>query len=868
MFEYDDELDAEPVWSEPEVDDLGDYSDLADEHARELADSAVPASVAAEQGVFTAYAAEDLPAWARWIYEANGDAVLPAIVYPMTQPDGSETGQVKPAPGSVTNADGHVLKYVSPGRNDNPVKLSALREVDAPEKVLIVEGVKQALAALAWAPETWSIYRIAGIWSWMVAGDGDEPGSPTEQLSVVLDQDVVIVPDADAKSNPRVFDGAKALGDACKDFGAKSARFARLPGAGKEGVDDLLAACADDEKRRNLLKAWVKNSKAKPADLDKRQLNQLRSRLAEDRAEEDLEAVLSDEGAFEGRRGIDVGSDPRQVTLDLFEELSLKRGGTTVFKRNSGMVRLERNDAGALVSNELGMHGLHKELLNVACPYTLVKNEPKRVVLGNALLGIVADHWNELPQLQGVTRTPVVRPDGTVNAANGYDAETGMVLDLTEDVLGLEVPEHPSDSDLKDAVSLLRDDLFAPDGAGGYDGWVFKDVSDQANALAALITPTVRAMTGPAPLFLLDGLQPGVGKGGAVDTISKICFGTHAKPQATPKSDEEMDKRISAALLDSADSIILDEVQDEDGTCRLESAALRAALTAEVYSGRELAKTRMLSLPNLATWFGLGNNVQVPRDMARRVVPIRLSSDRPDLENRDYFRHDLGVWIPQMRGKLLAAVLTMVRAWFDRGQPEAPRSFGFASFSTWQRVLGGILHLAGVEGFLGNVMEVRQSADSEAVDNLEHWTWVESAFPAGTRFGAGEVIKQAKLDPDAPPPYGRSWDELDARGLSAYYGQHPKWYGDLRIRHDGKLHGSGKAYVIDVLPSNVAPIPSTVASAPTSAPSPSSDLRPAAGAAPGEVIEFTDRKGFKLTVPRAMPPMRGKTIAELGEEDA
>lgn len=841
---------------------LACYANLTTEHAQELHDSAIPAAIAADQGVRSAHVRDDLPAWARWIPDKYGDDVFPCLIHPMVHPDGSETGQVKPAPGSVTSESGRVLKYVSPVRADNPPQLSVLRTVQNPEVILIVEGVKQALAALAWAPETWSIYRITGIWSWRIAGNGeDDPGTPTPHLAVVQGRNVVVVPDADAKTNIRVFDGATALGEACQGYGASNVKFARIPGAGKDGLDDLLARFPDDDARHGMLLSLVAKAHGRPADLDKREQKAMRNALDERRAAERSADPVT---APEGRTPVDVGGDQRQASLDLLDSLVERSGGVLVFQRDDELVRVRRakdgkGADGPLRVTTLTRSRLRRELMDVTYPYTVGAKGPAPAVLSDSLVDLVADHYDRFPWLAGVTRSPLVLADGTVLTASGYHAPSGVYLDLTPDVQGIEVPDYPDNADIVAAVSLICDDLFAMDGAAGYDGWAFKSVADRTHAIAGLITPVIRASVSKVPMLLFDGLHRGVGKGGCLDVIHRIAFGAPAPIQTTPKSDEEMDKRITAKLRASADTVCLDEVQDGDGS-RLVSNSLGAALTSEIYEGRKLGSSEMLSLPQNASWYGLGNNIEIPGDMARRVYTCRMASDRDDLETRDNFRHDLDTWVPEHRAELLRAVLVLVRAWYARGCPAAPRAFGFKSFTEWQHVVGGILHLAGIRGFLSTVLEVRESADSEFVDNSEHWAWVESLFPAGSRFGASAVLAQAKADPDAPSPYGKSWEELDARKLSMYYGQHPRWYDGLRVREDGKLHGKGKAYVVDRLPAGVAALSGAHLNATQTSAAP----RPAVGAAPGELIEFTGRGGFKQQAARAMPPMNGKTIAELG----
>ncbi|MDJ0454067.1 DUF3854 domain-containing protein [Gordonia amicalis] len=813
-----------------------------------------------EHNVYTAYIVEDLPEEARYLVDRHGDVVLPALVFPGVEAaDGSPTWQIKPATKIGER------KYVSPSREYNPPKLTVVREVASPKVVLIVEGTKQALSASVWAPADWTVYRISGIWGWRIAGEDGGPGTPTPRLAVVTGQKVVIIPDSDAKTNPRVFDGAVALGEACDGYGATSVRFARLPGAGKDGVDDLLARVPED-RRTGLMESWEKSAKSKPADLDKRELARLRSAVAKKDSVKRSEAAASDE-----RPGFDVGGDPRQLSLNLVEVLARVSGGTRLFRRDRQIVRVLRDDTDALRAGDLESDGLQREILDVAAPYRMVPQmdgppEAVLVPVPGVLLGLVADHPDEFPPLAGISRSPIVRPDGTVVTANGYDGATGVLVDLSDDVVGMAVPEHPTDGDIVAARELLLD-LFAMDGADGYDGWVFKTVADQTNAIAALLTGPVRASTGPSPLFVADGLEPGAGKGGLVETNMLLLTGDNAPMMPIPDSNAEVDKRITADLLAGEQLIALDEVQDaESGRCKLDSGALRAALTARTYRSRELGKSRSLSLPNCATWWALGNNVQIPADMARRVVPIQLDSDRPNLKDRKNFKYNLDTHVPAHRREYLGALLTLICAWYDRGQPEAPHTFGFASFTEWQRVVGGIVHLAGFKDFLGNVMTVREASDSESVDNRMHVEWLADGFPPGTRFAARDVLMRARIDGEvAMPPYGWEWDDLTAQKLSKYYGAHRSWYGTLRVRADGKMHGGGKAFVIDDLSS--APTSSSVTSAPAPPAPPAPGPRPAAGADGGETIGYTDRKGFRHDALRAMPPMTGLTISELAGGD-
>ncbi|MFT3661746.1 MAG: DUF3854 domain-containing protein [Gordonia sp. (in: high G+C Gram-positive bacteria)] len=834
---------------------------LSPQHCAELAESAIPAEVATAAGVHAAYTAAELPSWARWIADRPG--ALPALVYPMREVDGSPTGQVKPA----TPIDG--AKYLGPSRRSGGApQLAVVRAVATPRVVLIVEGCKQALAALAWAPADWAIYRITGVYGWKVsAGDG-EPGVPTPYLAqVVAGQSVVILGDADATTNIRVFDGLVELGEAATTVGATSVKFVRIPGKRKQGVDDVLAALPSDDERRSSLVGWVADAKATPADLSKTQQKKMRdARLRKDKEKRRLTRLA--QTATPGRVELVMQGDYHVDCIAVADRVAATLGKRTLFRRGGRSVELAFDDAGQWTLLELDRDGLHRQALSAVRPLCVTEEGPE-VLAGfkQDFLGILKGRLTErLPQVARISQAPVVRPDGTIIATSCYDEATKVLVNLSPDIEGLRVPEHPTDAEIADAKHLLRDVLFERDEACGYDGWVFAREADRTHAVAFLLTMLLRSMFDVVPMILLNGVQRGVGKGELAAVVHRIAYGTEPSVQSMRNSDEEVEKRIASELFAAKSFILLDEVVDEEGRCLLDLRSLHSVLTAGKFAGRLLGKTQSLDLVQQAVWVATGNNIAVPGDIARRLVWIRLSSDRPDLENRDNFRHDLETWVPEHRAELLAAALTLVRAWFDRGQPEAPRPLGFVSFTRWQHVIGGILHLAGIEGFLSTIVEDRKAGDSKIEDNLSHLEWLEkvaATSPCAPRFSAKYVMSCAAADPDREAPYGHDFDDLNSRSLGAVWKRMSgAWFGGLRIVEDGKLHGNIKGWRIERLAPKSAPS-STAPPAGPYAPTPGP--RPAVGAAAGETITYTDRRGAAQTVARAMPSIAaGLTIAEMG----
>jgi hypothetical protein len=86
--------------------------------------------------------------------------------------------------------------------------------------------------------------------------------------------------------------------------------------------------------------------------------------------------------------------------------------------------------------------------------------------------------------------------------------------------------------------------------------------------------------------------------------------------------------------------------------------------------------------------------------------------DRPWQRKPTEFRHpNLSVWALENRAELVRAILTLGRAWFARGRPKHAERLG--SFEEWSEVTGGILKVAGIDGFLRNQNSLYEAADVE-----------------------------------------------------------------------------------------------------------------------------------------------------------
>jgi len=151
--------------------------------------------------------------------------------------DGAPVPQYRPD-NPLADREGRSRKYLFPADTAAPINVvPAMRaRLDEHEKVMLVEGTKQTLAAVAHAPADVLVVGLAGCWGW------SRDGAPSAELDLLgIDgRPVVICFDADVSSNPKVHDAAHRLGGHLDLLGATSVRYITLPASGSVGLDDFL----------------------------------------------------------------------------------------------------------------------------------------------------------------------------------------------------------------------------------------------------------------------------------------------------------------------------------------------------------------------------------------------------------------------------------------------------------------------------------------------------------------------------------------------------------------------------------------------------------------------------------------------------
>jgi putative DNA primase/helicase len=181
----------------------------------------------------------------------------------------------------------------------------------------------------------------------------------------------------------------------------------------------------------------------------------------------------------------------------------------------------------------------------------------------------------------------------------------------------------------------------------------------------------------------------------------------------------------------------------------------------KAHTDRILGVSQLGSGFNRALWTCTGNNVEVSGEIAERSVWIRVVPNTEFPGQRTGFKHPLPEWARENRAELLGALLTMARAWIARGRPRfTKRTKG--GFEQWCQIVGGILDVAGVEGFLENDREQIEAVDHEHQELSEFITvWAEQHDEKSvTAAGLAELVRQHGLLETVLP-------ELDGRSSKA-----------------------------------------------------------------------------------------------------
>jgi hypothetical protein len=329
------------------------------------------------------------------------------------------------------------------------------------------------------------------------------------------------------------------------------------------------------------------------------------------------------------------------------------------------------------------------------------------------------------PQAVGIITTPILRPDGTVLSAPGYDPTTRLYLAPDPSFVLPPVPEALSKEQAQAALALLEELL---------DKFPFVTPVDRAVALSGILTAVIRGAISVAPMHAIRAHTPGTGKSYLVDLIAAIATGRRCPVIAAGKSEQETETRLGALLRDGVPIISLDNVNAELGGDMLCQLTERPIVRVRI-----LGKSEAPEFECRSTVLATGNNLTLVGDMVRRVLPCNIDPgvERPELRVFDF---DPIESVLADRGKYVAAVMTIIKAYRAAGSPQVCGPIG--SYEEWSSMVRSPLiwlgHADPVES-----MEAAREEDPELQAIREmHAHWREHLI-IGSKYTSAAIVEFA-----------------------------------------------------------------------------------------------------------------------------
>ncbi|MGA8694033.1 MAG: hypothetical protein WB689_09320, partial [Xanthobacteraceae bacterium] len=217
----------------------------------------------------------------------------------------------------------------------------------------------------------------------------------------------------------------------------------------------------------------------------------------------------------------------------------------------------------------------------------------------------------KLPPLAGIVNAPFLRRDGSICETPGYDPASELLFKPGRQSF-TSIPPSPSKTDAIAALKALE--LLI-------GSFPFVTAADRSVALSALLTILDRRCMATAPLHAFTSPTAGTGKSLLVDVAAILATGRLMPVIAQGHSEEELEKRLGAALLAGDTAISIDNCDRV-----LESAFLCQVLTQPRLNIRLLGFSKNVETPVNAMVFATGNNLTIGGDAIRRTLLCRMDA--------------------------------------------------------------------------------------------------------------------------------------------------------------------------------------------------------------------------------------------------
>jgi hypothetical protein len=393
------------------------------------------------------------------------------------------------------------------------------------------------------------------------------------------------------------------------------------------------------------------------------------------------------------------------------------------------------------------------------------------------------------PQLKMLTTCPLLLADGRILDKPGFDPASGILFD-PQGVEFEPVPDLPTKHGAHNALALLMEP---------FRDYPFVD-DPSKSVLRSLLLSTVSRLAYPyVPCHAFDATGAGTGKSKLFDCASILQTGRECAVVSQPADATEFEKKLFASLLAGDPLVSIDNCD-----LPLDNSFLCMSISQRFVQSRLLGLSKNPQIPNTVMIGANGNNFSFTGDMLRRGLTGHLDAGVEKAWEREFQSEDPVSVFKRERAKLVAAALTVLRAYIIAGRPRS-KAPPLGGFEEWCRtVRDAILWLDGADPCL-TIESARKADPAEQRRGvvLAQWLAVLSDRSLTTR----EVVDEAcssihpSTTPNGPDPNHR-----DDQAGRIYY--HPAFRnalldvagerGYVEIRKLGTWLGNNKSKVTAV----------------------------------------------------------------------
>jgi hypothetical protein len=338
-----------------------------------------------------------------------------------------------------------------------------------------------------------------------------------------------------------------------------------------------------------------------------------------------------------------------------------------------------------------------------------------------------------LPILNGVSNCPILRANGELIAKPGYHAETGLYYD-PRGVRFPDIAREPSKEDARAALNRIKRLFHTFPWVVGMDKKQDRGCNRNLSvALSFLLTTVARRALDFAIMHAFDAPVAGSGKSMINDIVSLIATGDRAAVIAHTEDQREFDKLFDAIQMRGLPLIPIDNCE-----VPLRGTKLNQAITQPIIDCRILGESKIVRVRSLATISANGNNLVLEGDLTRRTACGRMDPgcERPELLKFNYSPLNDAT---ENRGELVAAALTVLRAYHVAGRPVREILRGFEE---WSILIRGALLWLGEADPLETMDEVRKSDPIRSALQMVMHQWA-THWPCGRPVTTATMVEKA-----------------------------------------------------------------------------------------------------------------------------